>query len=245
MSRYSIYYSGGSGGFMFFYSLQLALGYDVKELIEENWDIQDPSRWKESETFCLFDPELRLNDIKLYCNRPEPHDDATSIGLYTDLKTQIDLAHYKNAAFFNKSNGMFDLFVEEVIHNYKAVGDPSWPEVTSFEDFDKLPDWIKEELINVFDFPKELSSYADWLYHERLKTSTTVNGLQVLDTAASANEFVDHCFLLQDVVNTKFKCVCDALHIAHTQDVADHVDHWVSLHPAHIQARLRGEDVTI
>jgi hypothetical protein len=46
---------------------------------------------------------------------------------------------------------------------------------------------------------------------------------------------VDYKFLLQDVIKTKFKCVTDVLELEHNQEVIDHVEHWVSLHPDNIK----------
>jgi hypothetical protein len=62
------------------------------------------------------------------------------------------------------------------------------------------------------------------------------NGVEVnnnsIITTDGPNE---HKFLLQDVVKSKFKCVTDALGLQHTQNIADHVDRWVALHPRNIQ----------
>jgi hypothetical protein len=43
---YSVYYSGASGGFMFYWSLQLALGHNVHEQIDKNWNIGYLHEWK-------------------------------------------------------------------------------------------------------------------------------------------------------------------------------------------------------
>ena len=52
-----------------------------------------------------------------------------------------------------------DQFYESQISNfmkssYEFIKDPSWPDCNNWDEFNCLPDWIKKECIDVFDFEK-------------------------------------------------------------------------------------------
>jgi len=180
--RYAIYYSGASGGFMFYYSLYLALGHDVSEDIEKNWDIPEYSSWRQSER--LVDSDV----VELNCNvRNVAHAvDVTTLTIYTDISTQLALAELKAAKWFYDPADWSSMTRENVITRVHESA-------VKFNNMDVYP--LSKQLINA----------------------------------------VDHSFLLQDVIKTKFKCVTDALGLEYTQAVADHIDKWVTLHPENIQ----------
>jgi len=185
--QYAIYYSGGSGGYMFFWTLQIALGYNVQNAIKKNWDIETYATWKKTEQFELNGPAL--NDVYLRCNGirlQSSSSDITTMLLYTDITTQLKLAELKAAYWFYE---------------------PPVPVVSRL-----------------------------------IMEASTYNGIEISSNAAGEDGclFTDctHSFMLQEVIRTKFKCVCDVLGLAHTQEVVDHIDKWVQLHPFTIQQRL-------
>ena len=232
MTNYSVYYSGASGGFMFYWSLQIALGYDVHDQIDKNWDIKDLAKWKQSEAI-EFNNDERINGIRLYCNVPEVRQGDISILLYTDINTQEQLARMKNAYWYYTEK--FDIPVDDTpVISYNNVKDVTWPNISKIEDFDLLPQEIKTELIDVFGFPQNLTSIEEW------KTAIILNtAVDNLDPRViKIIDKTDYKFLLQDVINTKFKCVCDALGLKHTKEVEEHIDRWVNLHPENIRRIL-------
>lgn len=229
---------------MFFYSLQLALGYDVRHKIAHQWDIDAFENWKEAETTNNQSVnDKRLNGIRLCCNPLAIDDSDTSILLYTDIKTQERLARLKRAYWYFEYRGK--PLDEEILDNipidsYQDVKDPKWPAVESINDFESLSTRIQEELINDFNFPEDLTSEAAWKANLIYDTALPYNGVQVDPQIVENNlSNADYEFILQDVVNTKFKCVCDALGIPHTKEVEKHVDDWVAMHPQNIQKLLQ------
>lgn len=186
--QYAIYYSGGSGGYMFFWTLQIALGYNVQHAIKKNWDIKTYATWKRSEQIKFNGPAV--NNVYLYCNsnklQASSSGDITTMLLYTDITTQLKLAELKAAHWFYK---------------------PPMPVVSRL-----------------------------------IMAANTYNDIELSSNAAGDNSclFTDctHSFMLQEVIRTKFKCVCDVLGLAHTQEIVDHIDKWVQLHPFTIQQRL-------
>lgn len=197
--KYAVYYSGGSGGFMFYWSLQLALGNDVQDSINKNWDISDLTKWKQSEQLDLQDPDAELHGNVLRCNANcnqgiFPKDkDKTTLLIYTDIDSQLTLAEAKSSHWFTPYG--------------QAVLGAKPGEMLNKKIVPVVPYFTKDN-IKINDF--------------------------ILETFKDA----DHKFLLQDVIATRFKCVTDALGLEHTQEVADHVDRWVALHPKHIQEML-------
>jgi hypothetical protein len=235
--QYIIYYSGGAGGFMFYYSFLIALGYDVSDLIKQNWKIDEYSSWKKSETKKIFD------NVRLYGNREILDRSVTSILLYTDIKTQEALARLKCAkwyAEFQDKGIPKDYKFENVLMSYNNVKDPEWPVITSYEDLDALPVEIRTELVETYNFPESMSDPFAWVIRLYYEQSFTYNGIKICDDNESLLD-ADYKFLLQDVVDTKFKCVCDEMNLPYTQEIAKHVDDWVAMHPENIQKMLHND----
>jgi len=196
MKPYNVYYSGGCGGNVFFWSLQLALGNDVADQIDKQWDISEYSKWREFEQVSLSSPwngnSHRLNNVELFCNAGiDLPTDAITLVAYTDTETQIALAELKAANWF------------------RIDGD--------------CPDPVAD-----FEKRKETTALIR-------KYSIEHNGILVYHLSKELIDAADYSFLLQDVIKTKFKCVTDALGLIHTQEIADHIDKWVALHPENIQ----------
>lgn len=60
-----------------------------------------------------------------------------------------------------------DQFYESQISNfmkssYEFIKDPSWPDCNNWDEFNCLPDWIKKECIDVFDFGKVQTFHSEY-----------------------------------------------------------------------------------
>ena len=234
---------------MFYYSLRLALGQSVDEEIKRNWNITQFKDWKKSEQVIITQPN-KAEGVSLNCNKRVSHTPNTiSLGVYTDIDTQLTLAQLKESNWFQTGYG-----TDWMLNKYLEIKDPSWPAVTANKEFLTLPDVIKTELVDVFNFdldsieseangqkPNRLTSPAasnDEVAKSVRSQSTDYNGTVVTRFTKHIIDNADNSFLLQDIVQSKFKCVTDELGLNHTQKVIDHVDMWVKLHPAHIQEML-------
>lgn len=255
----SAYYTGASGGCFFALSLALVTQdthcisstSPLHDIIKQNWNISDIDRWDEFQVrydnnYNLRDgdpaeptihqmPDGRMPIIKYDNYDHIVNDGSTSTGIYTDVDTQWELMRLKHRYYFKEE--IYNDTVQHPINAYNNVKDPSWPNITKIEDFDTLSAEIQDELINVFDFPEELTDLKNWFGDFKKNISFKFRGSYVIkqDNIFTLDK-MDHVFLLQDIVKTKFKCVTDALELEHTQEVADHVDQWVALHPENIQA---------
>lgn len=219
---------------MFFYSLQIALGYDVDDEAQKNWDITSPKSWKSSET------KKSSNGVKLRCNADSINTEATSILVYTDIYTQEVLARYKHAkwyACFQDTEIPSDYMFDSVLNSYNNVKDISWPDIASYSDISSLPKYVKQELIEDFGFPVDMDNPFAWFLHGVLKDTFDFNGVRVYNDVAPLLN-ANYKFLLQDVVRTKFDCVCDALQITNNEKVKQHIEQWLQLHPENIQKML-------
>ncbi len=235
MKQYSVYYSGGSGGNMFYLSLRMVLGHAVTDTIKKQWDIKNIADWKKSEQTDVGEPDLDA-EVSIQCNAgTRMEGDGIMLVVYTDVETHLALAKLKNANWYTLP------ITDWVVESYLNIKDPSWPEVTCVKDLHTLPLWIQHELIADFNF--QLNGINDDLtayIAKGIRSSYEMHdGLKIHNTSKRLVDQSEHSFLLQDVIRTKFKCVCDELRLKHTQAVADHVDYWVALHPQNIQDMLQ------
>jgi hypothetical protein len=235
MKPFSVYYSGGSAGC--FFTLTLALASQkthsisstnsIQEIINKSWKFDDVSNWDNYQIQYDYQyrvPDNSYNDIinnKQYYpmsngklpiikyDQP-PHlinDNTNSILIYTDVHTHFALMEMKHRAYFSDNGYWVD---------YKNPGN------------------IFDE--DLLEYPSPAETYNDRLSRVKHSLSFPYKQMRVLKRF---NELffndVDYKFLLQDVIKTKFKCVTDVLELEHNQEVIDHVEHWVSLHPDNIK----------
>ena len=224
---------------MFFYSLQLALNHNVHDLISKNWNISEYKQWRKSESVDNTGSE-ETNNVSLYCLSKGLVTEAEytntkncNILLYTDSRTQFKLMKLKGASWY----GVFDADAEARIA-YNNIKDTSWPNINTIQDLANLNEKIITELTTVYDFPVNFTDSDAWAKRLSRHLGTNYNTIKISKQAEKLIGEVDYKFLLQDVVKTKFKCVTDALGLEHTQEVADHIDQWVALHPKNIQELL-------
>ena len=244
MKAFSVYYSGGSAGC--FFTLTLALASQkthflsstesIQEIINKSWKHDDASNWDKYLIPYDYQYQIPDNSYDDMANEKQyypmsngklpiikydqpPHlinDNTNSILIYTDVDTHFALMEMKRVAFFNPvfwANS--DYYKKDEDRSYwRWGGDP----ILNKEDF----------------FNDHLSRTKHSFAHTRL--SFPYKQMRVLKrfNVLFFND-VDYRFLLQDVIKTKFKCVTDALGLEHNQEVVEHVEHWVSLHPDNIQ----------
>ena len=254
---FSVYYSGASAGC--FFALTLALASQdthsisstdtIQNIIKKNWDIKNVKKWDSYQVkydysynpnAILYDgtlplmPNSKLPIIKYDQASRIVNDGSISIMPYTDIDTHYELMRLKRRAYFYKNNPPD--FERQAIKYYNDVKDKTWIDVKSLKDFKKLPKYIIDELVNDFNFPKDPYLLESWEQEFKIDNSFTYNGIKIFKQhIGHIFNKVDYKFLLQDVIKTKFKCVTDVLELNHTQEVIDHVNLWVSLHPAYIQ----------
>ena len=254
---FSVYYTGASAGC--FFALTLALASQnthsisstktIQDIIKKNWNIQNVEDWDDYQVKYdySYDPGVGLYDKKmpLMPDGKYPiikydqalrivNDGSISILPYTDIDTHYELMRLKRRAYFHKDN-TFD-FTGYAIERYNMVKDKSWPDIQQLADLELLPNYILNELINDFNFPNKPYILSSWENQFKINNSFEYNNIRIFKRHIDhIFNKVDYKFLLQDVIKTKFKCVTDILELDHTQEVIDHVNLWVSLHPKYIQ----------
>jgi hypothetical protein len=74
---------------------------------------------------------------------------AGDYALANDKLEQSTYWKLKNEHYQWMLDNIVDKFFQiQIQDSYNAVKDPSWPDVRSRQDFDRLPDWIKEECLS-------------------------------------------------------------------------------------------------
>ena len=84
---------------------------------------------------------------------------AGDYGLDNDLLHVDTYNKLNNVVYRGLLDNLIDNFFPSVIfHSYDAIRDSSWPDVTTVEDFQRLPDHIRKECIEQHDFyPQKLT----------------------------------------------------------------------------------------
>jgi hypothetical protein len=113
LSDVSVLYFGGSGGFFLLHLLMLSKKFfcspleDFESVFHKQWTIQDPARWKSSETWpnnaATAGAQTNLRKLFLHCNGGPGWDQhsGSKVLLYTDIETQLAMAEYKKAWCFH------------------------------------------------------------------------------------------------------------------------------------------------
>jgi hypothetical protein len=226
----AVYYSGASGGCFFALTLALATQkthsisstQTVQEIIDNNWQSNDYDKWDDRQVKYdhNYGPDcvdLRSKDRHKRCN------DMLAIIKYDDFNSVVD-EDAISLMVYTDIDTQFALMELKKRYLFFTGTDPHRNAniVMNNNKFPLLPD-------------------KDW--HKQFKDtfSKMYNGVKIFNDHIKCVvlDRIDHAFLLQDVVSTKFKCVTDVLGLEHSTEVADHVDTWVSLHPLDIQSMLQ------
>jgi len=257
----NLFYSGGSGGFLLLHLLLLSGRYHVvfrnnvpmPTALNSQWKITDHESWKKTETWPdnekTSHSHSELTKIYFYCNpgaqyQPDNIDyhgtfgeySNYNVGLYTDYSSQVLLAKYKKAWYFGETdtvrNQKFSTF-RKLLNtwqtHYDNIRDPSWPKCQSFTKINQLPAAIKQELME----DPHTQYFLDFEYHSDYQGQEV--SLEVLPFLESANVTVR----LQDLVNHTEHVLDQVFEIDHINDRQKSlVEHWKSLHPAHMLTAL-------
>jgi hypothetical protein len=130
---YHLGYSGGSGGFLLLHLLLLSDNFfcffpeqkQFDQILKDQWNISDHKLWKQNEHW------------------PDNFMTASSNSLHNkllfDCNPSVD-------EFFT-----YNRFFQRFNQAYHDIKDSSWPDITSFVDFDQLPQRIKIEVVDTLN----------------------------------------------------------------------------------------------
>ena len=243
----NILYSGGSGGFLLLHLLLLSdqdwcyflETQNLSELIKQQWKINNPRNWKNTETWPRNDhtknSQLPVNKIYFYCN---PHDDLYeyycnfNLVIYTDYASQQKLAHYKKAHWHyqttartvnNKFSDSIKVLREWQKH-YNNIKDSTWPKCLSFRKISTLPHHIQVELLS--------NPYtSEFLNYQHVEKSAIYQNTPVYAPMLPFLQSANVTILLQDLVNSRAEILVKSGIVNNiNQAQIDLLDHWKSLH---------------
>lgn len=246
----NLLYSGGSGGFLLLHLLLLSGKYfacfpedtSMQEILDKQWQIPDAKNWKKSEIWPLNHKTEQANiqekKIYFYCN-PEITQSYNSknlnLCLYTDYKSQIKLAYFKRAHWYQGIGEYYNLEVrayKNIIKSwqchYNNVKDPSWPDCKSFRKIKNLPESIQKELLN--------NAYTHhYLNYNYNNFSTLHQGQLIYKPFLPIIQQADIVIKLQDLVNSQGEILKNYLDIPLINDHQKKLlNYWCSLHPVQL-----------
>jgi hypothetical protein len=253
----NLLYSGGSGGFLLLHLLLLSGRYfssfptdlSLDEIIERQWQIKDPARWKEKE-MCPSNTETKntacdLEKIYFYCNPDyadiDQYPGHVNLCLYTNYASQLKLAYYKKANWFYNSDFVsYKSLLRSWQQHYRNVKDPSWPDCNSFRKIKNLPAPIQKELLDdphthyylnyeSKNTPKyQFENLSDLTFEHRTEL---YQGDAVYKPILPFILSADVRIKLQDLVNSNAEILPDLLDIPKINSRQKNLlDHWRSLH---------------
>lgn len=125
------------------------------------------------------------------------------IVLYTDLRSQIKMARYKNAYFYGVNSGWkMDLMLQRQWRNhYQNIKDPAWPKCLSTRLFWQLPWRIRFELLQHSETQDMVCcrNHDDWIfkknvawYNDTPVDCTLLPYIQQADDTVNLQELVNH-----------------------------------------------------
>jgi len=240
-------YSGGSGGFLLLNLLLLTGNYHVSFQseggMENQWNITDHSAWKKLENWPdnprTAEYQTDLAKIYYVCNPYKPYKDwkdfnAKTCIIYTDIRSQLELASYKRAHWFAERS-QFSLNREKIKdwrRFYQRIKLQSWPDCKSFRDIKKLPDYAQKELLGDVNAEKFLKPDEDKKFKKYQEDL-------VFDMMVPFLEKSDYKLKLQDLVNSNAEILVDLLGIPAINDQQRNlIDQWCSLHPPKLLKRI-------
>lgn len=217
------------------------------DVLQKQWNIKNHNTWKSHE-FWPDNNKTELdcttkNKIYFYCNptadlfilRP-----GRTIFLYTDITSQMLLAKYKNAFWYNGiSDFVYNLkFFRFWKNHYSNIKDPSWPNCASPRHINQLTPRIQQEVLQNEHTQQFIgcNSWQDYFVKHHTKMYSDI---QVLDAAADILDQSDDSILLQDLINSRAQILVDKSLIP---EVTTHhlnlIDRWISLHSTDLLEKI-------
>ena len=257
MKDISIYYSGGSGGFIALHSALLTDHYfcsfkGINFLTDSNFSINfdciknkqwsvnlntsPDSQWKSSEVWPDNDETLTASSARakvyFYCNLFQEPVKGESVLIYTDIESQIKLCKLKNAAWYNYTVYPSRTFWQSSYYSIKA---DFWSNsVTLATSLSEIPEYQQAEVLtSMSNIDNVAGSNNQKIVTEEeilAKSKALSNGLVVEGKVADFYDIADHRILLQDLVNTDGKILSDAIGVQHTDNHKLLFNKWRSLH---------------
>lgn len=252
----SLYYFGGSGGFLLLHLLMLSDQFycsfpphnnvSFTEILKKQWDVKNHHDWKKSEIWpdnhVTFSSITDKRKIYFYCNptaetiRP----DTLNILLYTDIKTQLILSKYKNASYFFKFSRY--AYLKNKIKlwraHYNAIMAETWPKCNSIKHFNNLPEYIKTELLEnpytavnltIANNDQELvNDFFNRLVLDNKTFLTETNDLVSVDVF-NIMPYMHTCYKLQEIIND-INIINNITHVNLNTNQQNLLKHWKSLH---------------
>jgi hypothetical protein len=247
-----LFYFGGSGGFFCLHLLLLTNKYHCKfqgldqnfeNILQKQWNISDVSKWKsyehEPDNSATFKSNL-LN--KVYFARNTIDNIAQYSGklivLYTDIETQWFLSRTKRAFWFMDFDDakMINDINLNFVYCYSQVKADNWPECNSIQEFNSLPDWIKNECFEKFKFDQFWDfgdlSIDTQLNKHRNSMSILYKGQKIYQPLMTDNIInqADIVVKLQDLIKTNGEILFEQLGIKGNQRCTDFIKLWLSKH---------------
>ena len=249
-----LFYFGASGGYFCLHLLLLTNKYHCKfrsldqnfeNILQKQWNISDVSKWKSHEIWpnniatATFGSNL-INKVYFSCNNIDAF--AQYLGklivLYTDIETQWFLTRTKRAFWFvdlDDAKMVNDINLN-FVRCYSQVKADNWPECDNIQEFNSLPDWIKNECFEKFKFDQrwdfdDLSMDAQINKH-RDSLSILYKGQRIYQPLVTNNiiDQADIVVKLQDLIKTNGEILFEQLGIKGNQRCTDFVKLWLSKH---------------
>lgn len=251
-------YSGGSGGFVVLHFLLLLKKYQIdiinnrtiEEIIDSQWNIPSPQKWKSSEVWPENSQTNLLSSPRLFffcgLNKGEEINDypGENLVVYTDIDSQIALAQYKHANWFYPKNlfksarSKFRAWQD----HYQNIKDPSWPSCSSWRKVNQLPEHIKNEVISN-EYHSTFVNYETTLKYHNFGASVSNDAIKNANNIKygsytignEAYAFINmskYSIMLQDFINSNGQELLDQLGLGATTDKQKSlINKWKKLHP--------------
>lgn len=237
-------YVGGSGGFLALHLILLCnhyvndMSHDLANIIQQHWNIQDHAQWKKTEIWPNNKITHQLTaDHKIYfhCN-PEidrwTNIQGTKLLLFTDLRSQLILAKYKNAWMYITTQDPTQRDINWHFTNfYNNVRDPQWPQCESVHESLELDPKIRAELMGHQDYRNFLQAidFEDWfvLTHRDCLYRDDIVEPGVPQLAQSSQIVVK----LQDIIASRGRALLEPLGLSVLDTHLELLRKWTSLHP--------------
>lgn len=257
----TLMYRGACGGFYAMHLLLLTGEFwcrfkgdvqDFQEIFKKQWDIQNVSRWKLTETWPHNPDTLTWESSKrkvyLKCNfslADLQKTDTTRVVVYTDFDTQYHFAKSKQAYWFQHIDldKWYSTTAQEWFReSYNAIRDTEWPDCQHSEDVRYLPDTIQKELFGHLGDHWTIDSFdnKDSLYSAFINIQSTIVNDELLDIGNANMYDADIVVKLQDIVNTNGSILLDSLGVKINQECVDFTNKYINLHTPEQQKYLLG-----
>lgn len=244
-------YVGGSGGFLVLHLILLCdhyvndLSHDLANVIQKQWNIQDHAQWKKTEIW----PDHKIthaltadHKIYLHCN---PSIDrwnkleATKLLLFTDLRSQLALAKYKNAWMYVPDHDPRQRDINVHFTNfYNNVRDPSWPRCESIQDSLCLSAKIQAELMEHQDYRNFLQAedFEDWFV---INHRESLYGHDIVEVDVPRLAQTSHIVIkLQDIITSQGRALLEPLGLTVLDAHLELLHKWISLHPPELLKQI-------